>query len=306
MNKALISLAIFCIVLAAHADLIVVPQAAPYSSDANTVLLEHFDGATTGATNGVVSYVNGVFGMGAHLNDNSWISWTLGALTQGTIEFWANLDSLTNAASGGFLSLATAAFGQFYAPTMLVEVPFSENGDSSHKPVGHLHNGATWYTTPAGTNVPNFGAVTANQWHHYAFTWGSNGLFFYLDGALISSNTTALSQNSGTAWWAVGCGLTDIARITNGGFNGAIDELRVSNIQRTFTSGPQVGLIKLVEPSFTNLSLGTNYQLQLSTDLKTWTNTGAAFSPTNSSMVYPQYWQVDNWSQLFFRLMVSP
>jgi hypothetical protein len=72
------------------------------------------------------------------------------------------------------------------------------------------------------------------------------------------------------------------------------------------TLGPQVDLLKAVKPSFSYLDVGTNYQLQDSGDLRNWTNQGSPFTATNTSMVYPQYWDVDNWSQLFFRLQVSP
>ncbi len=70
--------------------------------------------------------------------------------------------------------------------------------------------------------------------------------------------------------------------------------------------GPQIGLLKAVKPSFSYLAVGTNYQLQVSGDLNTWTNQGSAFTATNSSMVYPQYFDVANWNQLFFRLQLSP
>jgi hypothetical protein len=71
-------------------------------------------------------------------------------------------------------------------------------------------------------------------------------------------------------------------------------------------ASPQVGLIKAVKPWLSNLTINTNYQLQVSGDLNTWTNTGSPFTATNTSMVYPQYWDVDNWNQLFFRLQVAP
>ncbi len=62
-----------------------------------------------------------------------------------------------------------------------------------------------------------------------------------------------------------------------------------------------------VLPTFSNLIVGTNYQLQVSTDLTgTFTNYGAAFAATNSSMVYTQYFEVANWSQLFLRVKTSP
>jgi hypothetical protein len=51
---------------------------------------------------------------------------------------------------------------------------------------------------------------------------------------------------------------------------------------------------------------GANYQLQVSNDLITWTNQGSPFASTGSTMVYPQYWDVDNLSQLFFRVQLAP
>jgi hypothetical protein len=68
----------------------------------------------------------------------------------------------------------------------------------------------------------------------------------------------------------------------------------------------QVSLVKAVKPAFANLSIGTIYQLQSSTDFNSWTNQGAAFTATNSSMASPQYFDVDDWDKLFFRLQVTP
>jgi hypothetical protein len=70
--------------------------------------------------------------------------------------------------------------------------------------------------------------------------------------------------------------------------------------------GPKVELIKAVKPSFSALSVGTNYQMQVSSDLNTWTNQGSPFMATNTTMVWPNYFDVDNWNSLFFRLQVSP
>jgi hypothetical protein len=97
--------------------------------------------------------------------------------------------------------------------------------------------------------------------------------------------------------------------------NAVIDNVRIYNRALSsnevvtlylLESGPHVDLIKAVKPALSGLFLGTNYQLQLSGDLVTWTNHGAAFAATNNSMVYPQYWDVDNWGKLFFRLQVAP
>lgn len=98
-------------------------------------------------------------------------------------------------------------------------------------------------------------------------------------------------------------------------FPGSIDDIRIYNralsqteVQQLYAyeSGPRVNLIKVVQPSLSNLTLGTNYQLQVSTDLNTWTNSGSTFIATNSAMVYPQQFEVGNFNELFFRLEVAP
>ena len=62
--------------------------------------------------------------------------------------------------------------------------------------------------------------------------------------------------------------------------------------------------MKAVVPSFSDLYLGTNYQLQISTNLNgVFTNYGSTFAATNSTMMYPQYFNVADWNQLFFRLV---
>jgi Concanavalin A-like lectin/glucanases superfamily len=94
-------------------------------------------------------------------------------------------------------------------------------------------------------------------------------------------------------------------------FHGVIDDIRIYNralssneVAQLYAieSGPRVDLLKAVKPSFFGLLLGTNYQLQVSGDLSAWTNQGSAFTATNTTMIYPQYFDVDNWRSLFFRL----
>ena len=72
---------------------------------------------------------------------------------------------------------------------------------------------------------------------------------------------------------------------------------------------PSVALLvltKAVKPVFHELLPGASYQLQLSRDLTLWTNSGTPFTATNTSMVYPQYWDVENWGRLHFRLLSYP
>ena len=109
-----------------------------------------------------------------------------------------------------------------------------------------------------------------------------------------------------------GTGATATAVVSNG----VVVNLIITDAGVGYTSAPtisigspfgvQVALTKAVRPSFSNLLVGLQYQLQVSGDLLNWTNQGSAFTATNAIVPYPQYWDVDNWSQLFFRLKESP
>ena len=69
---------------------------------------------------------------------------------------------------------------------------------------------------------------------------------------------------------------------------------------------PFVTLVKAVKPAFGNLAVGVGYQLQASLDFTTWFDQGLPFIATSPSMDYPWYYDVDNWNQVFFRLLVAP
>jgi hypothetical protein len=160
---------------------------------------------------------------------------------------------------------------------------------------------------------------------------GAFPLYFLFPCDPHSATATATLDNGfvvGATLTDGGCGYTNtpIVLIQGGGGTGGAATAVVSNgvvVGITITDagigytntptlyiyppfGVQVSLIKAVKPAFSGLLLSTNYQLQVSADLSTWTNQGSAFTATNTSMVYPQYWDVDNWSQLFFRIQVAP
>ena len=135
---------------------------------------------------------------------------------------------------------------------------------------------------------------------NYSLNTGSPVLGTNAPSALPPGITAPL-----TIGWAEGGGY----------FNGKLDDLRIYNralttneIQQLYAyeAQPTISVRKAVSPSFSNLYLGTNYQLQVSTDLSTWTNSGSPFTPTNTVMDYPQYFDVDDWNSLYFRLQTSP
>ena len=237
------------LLIQASAQPIVVPQQAPYTNDANTLLLEHFDGATTGSPNGAVTYQNGVFGQGVHLDFGSWVSWNLGALPEGTVDFWGKLDSFSFGTYGDIpvACFIQSDYGQLFAETFLTAV--GTNGvwsdyDCDCNPPG----GDNWVGmgTTAQGNTNSNPIITANVWHHYATTWGSQGFHFYVDGNLVYSNGNTYGQSPATSSWSIG-GRTsgDGSTASFPGFAGMIDELRISNIQRTFTNrqGTLTGLV---------------------------------------------------------------
>jgi hypothetical protein len=164
-----------------------------------------------------------------------------------------------------------------------------------------------------GVSAP-FVPCTNTVWQHLAATYSrTNGwIATYLNGLQIGQTAFALSmQHSGDLF--IG-GATVGA--DDGGFDGLIDDVRVYNralsaaeVQQLyqFEAGQaEVVLTEAVKPSFTNLVLGLTYQLQVSTDLSTWTDQGSGFTATNTSMAYPQYFDVPTWNKLFFRLQVAP
>ena len=158
-------------------------------------------------------------------------------------------------------------------------------------------------------------ALSLGRWHHVVGAIDSGGKGrIWVDGVLRGEANILPLLPPATAPVRIGQ-----MRGVNGSildnFNGSIDDVRlynralsVSEVRQLYAYeyGPHVNLLKAVKPSFDGLDLGTNYQLQVSADMDTWTDQGSAFTATNTSMIYPQYWDVENWNSLFFRLQVAP
>lgn len=162
-----------------------------------------------------------------------------------------------------------------------------------------------------------------NVWYQAVLTIDGSGVItLYVNGSprgTVAANPANLA-GIGLVPFRIGASTYNVAVNPTGNLDfprfswrGAIDDVRIYNralsaneVQQLYEyeSSPRVTLVRAVKPSFANLALTTNYQLQVSADLTTWTNTGSPFTATNTTIVYPQYWDVDNWNQLFFRLQV--
>jgi|GEM_PF-1259715 hypothetical protein len=163
--------------------------------------------------------------------------------------------------------------------------------------------------------------VTTQAWQQIAVVFTGTSCVFYINGVLCGTNTGNYSipddDVEPSIITSIGCLLGDGFGFPQARLVGAIDDVRIYNrafstseVQQLYQTennsgspgSPLVGIGKAVFITFTNLSIGYNYQIQTSTDLNNWTNYSTPFTAIASSMTYSNYWQVANWNQLFFRL----
>ena len=146
--------------------------------------------------------------------------------------------------------------------------------------------------------------VPVGQWAQLCFVFDNTNMSrkIFINGNEVS-NCLAAYGFSGNDIFSINgrkVGMDDVRF-----YNRALSSSEVAQLH-TIESAPRVDLVRAVKPSFSYMTAGTSYQLQISPDLNTWTNHGLSFTATNSTMTYPQYWDVDNWGKLFFRLQVLP
>lgn len=212
-------------------------SANPYESDANTVLLDHFDGATSATIAGYVGgvacggaapvatartfYAASAAGMGHSLGllapasqpagSGSYLTYgTQDILSRpnGTLEYWVYLTDYNGPPGldqGPYIGACAGwTFGMGISPT------------------GQLSAGA-W----AAFNMNSGGTVVPlNQWAHLACSWGSSGAKLYINGQLVGSDSNTGAPASGYGGYLR-------LRVTNTGGANLVDELRLSNVQRT-------------------------------------------------------------------------
>jgi hypothetical protein len=219
----------------------------PYTSDANTILLDHFDGATSAGITGYVvgsgcsstawpsatpsyAYNAGQAGLGQAITlgppagqpagSASYLRYSTADIlcsANGTIEFWVYPTAY---------DLGLASQGQFYN---------SCGGWTFHMGIdatGHL-TAVDWDGSGDwGGGLTSSQVVPLNAWSHVAVTWGSAGVKLYLNSVEVGSYSSTYAPASGYGGYLLmPCG-------TSAGASCAIDELRISNIQRTTFNVP--------------------------------------------------------------------
>ncbi|MBI5050104.1 MAG: DUF1566 domain-containing protein, partial [Nitrospirae bacterium] len=204
MNNRILTILVFNLVLALGiattiTSALAVMSTTPYTSDANTVLLDHFDGATSAS---ILAYTE-VAGCGSPKPS------------------------------------ATPSSAYVPGPSGLSQAL------NLNPPVGEPAGSATYLQYPGGQLLAAFNmnsgttTVPLNTWTHVAATWGSTGAKLYINGVLVGSDVN-------TGMPASGFGGSVLLRLgTYAGNNAQIDELRISNVQRTSFSLPHGGVIQL-------------------------------------------------------------
>jgi hypothetical protein len=146
--------------------------------------------------------------------------------------------------------------------------------------------------------------TSTTNWTHIVLLRTNGVASFYVNGTQIGG-TVSTTPHIPTAFTIGSCAGVRF-------FNGAIDDVRIYNRALTPTEVAQLYTIeapssltihKAVYVDTAALAVGTNYQLQVSSDLTNWTNQGAPFTASNNFWRSANYWDVENFNELFFRLL---
>ncbi len=207
----------FVAVMALVGAVSVLPAAAQYTLDPNTVLLDSFDGTTQGEEHGTVGYAPSLPGLGqaVDLETGDWIKWAVSswAEKQGTIEAWIYPDTYISRVAVLQWGNTNTSPSSGYIGTIGI------NAD------GHLRWkswGAPWCSSvPIGSSV-----IPLQEWTHVAATWSSTGTRLYVNGVLdaFSTSNCAPALSNPTYVYINGWGDGDF---------GLMDELRISNVARS-------------------------------------------------------------------------
>jgi hypothetical protein len=144
-------------------------------------------------------------------------------------------------------------------------------------------------------------------WAHLVVVRSGTNCFLYQNGSRITIGFVKPTPSSSLVYIGGGMyntsGMIDDVRM----YNRDMSILEIQSLYLLESHGKLgIALIKAVQPSFYNIRIGTNYQLQVSGDFINWTNQGLPFVATNINMVFPQYFDIDDSTKLFFRALQSP
>ena len=206
------------------------------------------------------------------------------------------------------------------APDVVFGTTLAQWGIPDNTRAFAIHANGTWSAESwGGGSGAGSGVIVDEDWHHLVGTYDGT-LRIFADGSLKGELTIAIA--TGTSPLYVGGSVETNAQGAHlQMFKGALDQIRIYN--RSLSASevwqlyqfekfnvveklPVISVRKAVSLEFSDLKVGRNYQVQISPALNVWTNAGALFPATNTTMRSTQYWDVDDWNELFFRLQLIP
>ena len=192
--------------------------------DANTIVLDHFNGTTTGSAFGALLFAPSLSGLGQAgvFGPGNYVRYTMAASSAGTMEMWIRPNSLAISDYNGLLNV-NWGLAASYPPAGHV-VHFSIN-PASPSP-GSLLLASFW---PSG-HAFGTASIAALTWTHVAFSWGPAGTKAYVNGIPSSGVSGAPSLLTTNYAYLNYWGSTVSGQVP---FDGLIDEVHISNVQRS-------------------------------------------------------------------------
>lgn len=152
-------------------------------------------------------------------------------------------------------------------------------------------------------------SITAGRYYFASATYDGTQISLYLNGIRVAqtNKTGNLVSNS------LNVGIGRNLETGTDWFKGTIDDVRLysrslssEEVAQLYAieSGAVLNVRRAVYLDSTSLLPGTNYQLQFSTNLVNWTNSGTTFTATTNVWRSTNYWDVENWDRLFFRFNI--
>lgn len=278
----------------------------PFNGNANDASGNNLNGSITNATfdfdrfgvaNSSIQFTNQTTSCVAITN---FASVTLS--NQMTISLWAKFNQ-----SWGFH--VESLFWRGLYPNTTIEIAVNQDssqyGSGNYAPLFTVTTIDSYAVQITGTNFMQFSSLT--NWNQFVGVFSNGLMSLYFDGIKVGNATATGSIISDASALIIG----GSSHPVSGAYDRNVDDVQIYNqafsdfqVQQLYQNQitPLVNLVKAVTVSFSNLTVGTNYQLQVSSDLNSWTNVATPFTATNSTMIYSNYWNVSDWNQLFFRL----
>ena len=154
--------------------------------------------------------------------------------------------------------------------------------------------------------------ATNDYWYFVAMTYDSGVVTLFMNGSWQTNFMGTLNTLDAHFW--MGAETVDDGASFRTWYHGTIDDVRLYNRALTteevgnlyaLESSPRVKVIKAFTVDCANLTVGSNYQLQVSSDMNSWTNWGAPFIATNAMFLNLDYKRVEDWDNRYFRLQMQ-